>query len=290
MITTKGQKTATVLATMLGATTLATMGNTEEASANSTTKVSGVYKVDKLVQYMGKWYVVSNPIAIPTVDYNNWIPVDPLTVTHANGKRHSNQILHKGSYFTFSNKNYSVGYDRSNQLKLTMDGEPVWFKKSALKSTVGKTVSKPAAKKTNNVNKVSNVNTNKSHAVNVRQAGINGYYNGGYSYPVGQCTGFVASILAARGVNVNQIQFLGNGESWAANARNRGLHVSNKPSVGSVVSFKAQGWYAGYGHVAYVTGVNANGSFQIAEGNFAGRAYNERTVWVNNDIAGFINF
>lgn len=286
MITTKGQKTATVLATMVGATTLATMGTTEQASANSTMNVEGVYKVDNLVQYMGKWYVVTNPIAIPTVDYNNWIPVDPLTVTDANGKRHANQTLKKGSYYTFSNKNYQVRYNQGENLSLTMDGEPVWFKKSALSGSVGKPTSKPSENNNNNSNSQGqNVNN-----VNVRQSGINGYYNGGYSYPALQCTGFVAQILADRGINPAQFQFLGNGEAWARNAQSRGISVSMTPRVGSVVSFKAQGWYAGYGHVGYITAVNNDGSFQMAEGNFAGKPYNERTVWVNNDVAGIIHF
>lgn len=285
MITTKGQKTATVLATMVGATTLATMGTTEQASANSTMNVEGVYKVDNLVQYMGKWYVVTNPIAIPTVDYNNWIPVDPLTVTDANGKRHANQTLKKGSYYTFSNKNYQVRYNQGENLSLTMDGEPVWFKKSALSGSVGKPTSKPSENNNNSNSQGQNVNN-----VNVRQSGINGYYNGGYSYPALQCTGFVAQILADRGINPAQFQFLGNGEAWARNAQSRGISVSMTPRVGSVVSFKAQGWYAGYGHVGYITAVNNDGSFQMAEGNFAGKPYNERTVWVNNDVAGIIHF
>ncbi|AIG65525.1 CHAP domain-containing protein [Weissella tructae] len=288
MITTKGQKTAAVLATMVGATTLATMGTTEQASANSTTmNVEGVYKVDNLVQYMGKWYVVTNPIAIPTVDYNNWIPVDPLTVTDANGKRHANQTLKKGSYYTFSNKNYQVRYNQGENLSLTMDGEPVWFKKSALSGSVGKPTSKPSENNNNNNNGSQGQNVNN---VNVRQSGINGYYNGGYSYPALQCTGFIAQILADRGINPAQFQFLGNGEAWARNAQARGISVSMTPRVGSVVSFKAQGWYAGYGHVGYITAVNNDGSFQMAEGNFAGKPYNERTVWVNNDVAGIIHF
>lgn len=288
MITTKGQKTATVLATMVGATAFATMGTAEHASANTKSmNVDGVYKVDRLVQHMGKWYVVSNPIAIPTVDYNNFIPVDPLTVTDANGNRAANQTLKKGSYYTFSNQNYAVRYSAGDNLSLTMDGEPVWFKKSALSGTVGTPTTnptdKPAAAKP-----APTPQNNKS--VNVRQAGINGFYNGGYSYPAAQCTSFVANILAERGINPSQFQFLGNGEDWAANARARGISVSMTPRVGSAVSFKAQGWYAGFGHVGYITAVNGDGSFQMVEGNFSGKAFNERTVWVNNDVAGIIHF
>lgn len=294
MITTKGQKTATVLATMVGATAFATMGNAEQASANTQSmNVDGVYKVDRLVQHMGKWYVVSNPIAIPTVDYNNFIPVDPLTVTDANGNRSANQTLQKGSYFTFSNQQYSVAYSQGDNLNLTMAGEPVWFKKSALSGTVGTPTTKPSQNKAKpsapaqqNNTQSSATNTN----INVRQAGINGFYNGGYSYPAAQCTSFVANILAERGINPSQFQFLGNGEDWAANAQARGVEVSMTPRVGSAVSFKAQGWYAGVGHVGYITAVNGDGSFQMVEGNFSGQPFHERTVWVNNDIAGIIHF
>ncbi|MCW0953158.1 CHAP domain-containing protein [Weissella ceti] len=296
MITTKGQKTVAMLATMVGATTLATMGTADEASANtSSMNVEGVYKVDRLVQHMGKWYVVANPLAIPTIDYNNWIPVDPLTVTDANGNRSEKQTLTEGSHFTFSNGNYDIRYSEGDNLSLTMAGEPVWFKKSALSGSVGTPTTKPettqkqdkpAAPKKQTTN---DANT-QVKSVNVRQAGINGFYNGGYSYPAAQCTSFVANILAERGVNVSQFQFLGNAESWAANAQARGVNVSMTPRVGSVVSFKSQGWYAGFGHVGYITSVNADGSFQMAEGNFAGKPFHERTVWVNNDIAGIIHF
>ena len=294
MITTKGQKTVAMLATMVGATTFATMGTAEEASANTKTmNVDGVYKVDRLVQHMGKWYVVSNPIAIQSIDYNNFIPVDPLTVTDANGNRSENQTLTKGAYFTFSNENYDVRYSEGENLSLTMAGEPVWFKKSALSGAVGTPTTKPAEKKTEEVKAETPKQETSAPAagsVNVRQAGINGFYNGGYSYPAAQCTSFVANILAERGVNVAQFQFLGNAESWAANAAARGVSVSMEPRVGSVVSFKSQGWYAGYGHVGYITAVNGDGSFQMAEGNFTGKAFHERTVWVNNDIAGIIHF
>ena len=121
---------------------------------------------------------------------------------------------------------------------------------------------------------------------NVYASGVRGFYNGGYSYPAGQCTAFVSHILADQGVNASQFKFLGNGAQWAGNARARGIKVDRTPKVGAIVGFGG-----GYGHVAYIKKVNANGTFVIAEGNYSGRAYNERTISMSTSgVNGIIHF
>lgn len=112
---------------------------------------------------------------------------------------------------------------------------------------------------------------------------------GGHTYPARQCTSFVANILASQGVPNAKFHHLGNGAQWTSGARSRGILVNRTPKVGAVVSFKGHG-YSSAGHVAYITKVNPNGTFVIAEGNYSGRAYNQRTVSMNAAVAGIIHF
>lgn len=72
----------------------------------------------------------------------------------------------------------------------------------------------------------------------VKSAGIAGFNSGAGGYPVGQCTSFIAGILAHNGVALNKYQHLGNDADWAGNARARGLKVDMTPTAGSVVSYK----------------------------------------------------
>lgn len=113
-------------------------------------------------------------------------------------------------------------------------------------------------------------------------AGTAGFYSGVQGYPAGQCTAFVAGILQAEGVSSSKWAYLGNGNAWGANAAARGVAVNQTPTAGSVAFF-------GYMHVAYVTGVNGNGTVNIIEGNFNGQAYNARTISAS-EAAGYIHF
>ncbi|WP_419154886.1 CHAP domain-containing protein, partial [Weissella minor] len=124
---------------------------------------------------------------------------------------------------------------------------------------------------------------------NVADAGKQGFYRGAHTYPARQCTAFVANILASQGVPTSKFHFLGNGAQWSSNARSRGVKVNRTPQVGAVVSFKNHG-YSAAGHVAYITHVNPNGTFVIAEGNYNGRAYNQRTISMNAAVSGIIHF
>lgn len=320
------------------------------SSQQQTAHINGVYHVDQLVKFNGKWYVVDNGIAIPPIDYNNYIPVGPLTVTDKNGNVLSNQTLYKGSYFTFGKTEFSVINLTSNTVALSIGGEPVSFNRNAFgnrfvlsdqvpaaKFKVGDKVkiSDKATSETNgydltphrnwkgtikSVTQYKHSNSNWEYCVEypngqqnvhvpeqdiildsesptidlakIKQAGINGFNSGGWSYPSGQCTSFVAGILASQGVNTSKFNYLGNGADWAGNARSRGIKVDMTPSVGAVVSFKGVPPYyiAPYGHVAFITKVNSNGTFHVYEGNWSGTSFHERDVALDNAVAGIIHF
>ncbi|AEA01571.1 CHAP domain protein [Aerococcus sp. Group 1] len=87
--------------------------------------------------------------------------------------------------------------------------------------------------------------------------------------PAGQCTYYVINRLHALGKPVPGP--MGNANQWAYTASNHGIPVSNTPTVGSVVSFPAGvAGASSYGHVAFVEGVNPDGSIRISEMNFGG--------------------
>lgn len=257
-------------------------GLLRSASTTQSAKITGVYHVDTLTKYNGKWYVVDNSIALQPVDYNNYIPVDPLVVTDAKGNKIADQTLKKGSYFTFGNGSFSIGVMNDSYVSLTINGEPVWFDRKALGSKL--VVSGSGS--------TTPTNPGDTNLSAIKQAGINGFNNGSAGYPAGQCTSFVASILAHNGVTASKYQHLGNGADWAANAKAKGISVDMKPSAGSVVSYKGVGplYPAVYGHVAYVTKVNSNGTYHVYEGNWLGASFHERDVSVDSTVAGFIHF
>lgn len=255
------------------------LNNTLVSNANQqTAHINGVYHVDQIIQFNGKWYVVDNSIALAPIDYNNYIPVGPLTVTDKSGKVLSNQTLYKGSYFIFGKTEFAVNNLLSGSVSLTIGGEPVWFNRTALGNRL--VISDhPAPKPDPDLSKI-------------KQAGINGFNTGGWSYPSKQCTSFVAGILAYKGVPTNKFNVLGNGADWAANAKARGIKVDMTPSAGAVVSFKGVPplYVNPYGHVAYITKVNSDGTFHVYEGNWSGTSFHERDVPMDNAVAGIIHF
>lgn len=250
--------------------------------ASQTAKINGVHHVDTLTKYNGAWYVVDNSIALKPIDYNNYIPVGPLVVTDAKGNKLANQTLQKGSYFTFGGGSFTVSAISSSYVCLTINGEPVWFDRQALGSSLALSGNTTPT----------NPNPGDTNLSAVKNAGIAGFNSGAGGYPVGQCTSFIAGILAHNGVALNKYQHLGNGADWAGNARARGLKVDMTPTAGSVVSYKgvAPLYPAVYGHVAYVTKVNANGTYHVYEGNWLGASFHERDVKVDNTVNGFIHF
>lgn len=108
--------------------------------------------------------------------------------------------------------------------------------------------------------------------------------NSAWSYTVGQCTAFAATVASWIPAG------LGNAKDWVPNAKAKGFEVSSVPVVGSVVGWAGGGGMSEFGHVAVVDRVNADGSFVVEEQNFTlgpGRT-DVRTVTSKSGIEGFI--
>ncbi|HVW23238.1 MAG TPA: LysM peptidoglycan-binding domain-containing protein [Candidatus Saccharimonadales bacterium] len=88
-----------------------------------------------------------------------------------------------------------------------------------------------------------------------------GPYNG---YDYGYCTWWVAQQRANAGNPLPSN--LGNASTWGIRARAYGLPTGTTPAVGAAVVTSTRG----EGHVAYVTGVNADGSITVTEMNVSG--------------------
>jgi len=120
-------------------------------------------------------------------------------------------------------------------------------------------------------------------------AGTVGETVGDNPFPAGQCTWgadnlahiFMATDPSAYPAGHNFIDVSGNALSWANSAAANGWTVVGTPHLDSIVVFQpgVQGAEAPYGHVAWVTAVYSNGTFQIEEMNAtAGANYDFRTV------------
>ncbi|WP_320066253.1 CHAP domain-containing protein [Micromonospora sp. RTGN7] len=116
-----------------------------------------------------------------------------------------------------------------------------------------------------------------------------------WNFYKGQCTSFAAWALRSRvGVPfTNQYKGetrWGNAKEWVAAAGRAGVPVYNNPKAGDV-AVRLGGTY---GHVAFVTKVNTNGTFEIDEYNYLyADKYSHRTVSVgtaNNQFSKFIRF
>ncbi|HJG85311.1 MAG TPA: LysM peptidoglycan-binding domain-containing protein [Weissella thailandensis] len=95
----------------------------------------------------------------------------------------------------------------------------------------------------------------------------------GNTYPAGQCTWFVKGDLSWVG------NHWGNASAWGASATAAGHTVNSSASVGSIALFApGVGGASSYGHVAVVDSVNPDGTISISEANYAGKAFNERTI------------
>ena len=99
------------------------------------------------------------------------------------------------------------------------------------------------------------------------------------TYPIGQCTWGVKEVAPWVG------NWWGDAKYWAGVAASKGFQVGSTPAVGSVVV-----WPNGeYGHVAYVTDVDAStGKIQVMEANFNGdqTLSNKRGWFSPNDFSG----
>lgn len=101
-----------------------------------------------------------------------------------------------------------------------------------------------------------------------------GHPNGGadpQAFFWGQCVSYAAFMVRTTTgykdfTNFWRGQHFGNAYEWAAAARGAGIRVDQTPAVGAI----AQRTTNPPGHVAYITRVNADGSFDVNEYNHAG--------------------
>lgn len=80
----------------------------------------------------------------------------------------------------------------------------------------------------------------------------------GNRFAFGNCTYYV--------YNRRQIPWQGDAWAWYGNAQAMGFATGRTPRPGSIMVT----WESGYGHVAYVESVNADGSWVVAEMNWVG--------------------
>lgn len=106
------------------------------APAYKKAAIDGIFYVDQLVGWNGKWYVVNNDIAKQPVDFNNFIPTMAVTVTGTYGTALSDQSIGMGCFFTIGDAvdetYFDVTYLDDDVICLTMSDEPVWFDRKAL--------------------------------------------------------------------------------------------------------------------------------------------------------------
>ncbi|HCC5641237.1 TPA: CHAP domain-containing protein [Staphylococcus aureus] len=109
----------------------------------------------------------------------------------------------------------------------------------------------------------------------------NGYASGSNLYTSGQCTYYVLDRVGGKIGST-----WGNASNWASAAASSGYTVNNTPKAGAIMQ-TTQGYY---GHVAYVEGVNSNGSVRVSEMNYGHGAgvVTSRTISANQ--AGSYNF
>jgi surface antigen len=99
-----------------------------------------------------------------------------------------------------------------------------------------------------------------------------------------QCVSYAAWRLAQAGTPVSQVRDAwGSASNWDDTARRLGRTVDSRPAIGAIAQWNpgesstvwvgsSTGHFSagGYGHVAYVTGVFADGSVQVAQYNVTG--------------------
>lgn len=100
---------------------------------------------------------------------------------------------------------------------------------------------------------------------NVKPSVLSVSHDQSNTYPVGQCTWGVKSLAPWVG------NYWGNANQWGDSARRAGFRTGHTPQVGSVIVFPNV-MYEGenYGHVAYVTAVNSDGTIEVLEANWGG--------------------
>lgn len=137
--------------------------------------------------------------------------------------------------------------------------QPYTGSAAATTSTPSTTTRSASATSTTTTQARTNTASTYTNAASATPAGNRTATNSaGNTYAWGQCTWYVKSVAPWAG------NYWGNGGQWGASAAAQGFTVNHTPSVGSIVVVAGGqnfgGWTAaaGYGHVAYVVGVNGN--------------------------------
>lgn len=111
----------------------------------------------------------------------------------------------------------------------------------------------------------------------------------------GECTSYAAWAIKNHTrykdfTNSWRGQHFGNASHWAAAARAAGITVDQKPAAGAIAQSLHAG--GGVGHVAYITAVNPDGSFNIAESNYVRRhTFGTRShVHLGHDFDNVLHF
>lgn len=93
-----------------------------------------------------------------------------------------------------------------------------------------------------------------------------------------ECVSYAAYKVAASGRHMPYWGGVGNAYEWPGNARGAGIPVGSTPRVGSVAVWGIED-IGGVGHVAYVEGVNGDGSVEVSQYNYGvSGAYSTMTV------------
>lgn len=105
----------------------------------------------------------------------------------------------------------------------------------------------------------------------------------GNRYDYGYCTWYAYNRRAELGRPIGS--FWGHASTWRINAMGSGYLVNKSPRVGAVMqdSYSA----GGYGHVAVVESVNADGSILISEMNYAGWNVKSSRTLSASEAAGY---
>lgn len=89
-----------------------------------------VYVVDSWKVFNGKYYGLNFSMGIQPLDYNNYIPVAPITLTDRYGHELKNQTIQGNNgnmeFFILKGK-YKVLEQKGKYVKLQIGGEPVWI-------------------------------------------------------------------------------------------------------------------------------------------------------------------
>ncbi len=114
--------------------------------------------------------------------------------------------------------------------------------------------------------------------------------NGSLNWPVGQCTYWAN--LRYHTLTGHWVSWSGNADQWVAGARSAGWNVSQSPHVPSIIVLMPYVQNAsGFGHVAAVESINANGTVHTSNMNwFDGNGGFDRVSYVDFSVGSGVYF